>query len=69
MKYYEEASRFLQENGSDAFKIIAAYEDAADIPYENQYAQWYGDYGIFESSRNKDITYEKLLARYNAGLK
>lgn len=69
MKYYEEASRFLREYGPDAFKIIAAYEDAADIPYENQYAQWYGDYGIFEPSRNEDITYEKLLARYNAGLK
>lgn len=31
MEYYKEANRFLQKYGSDAFKIIAAYEVAADI--------------------------------------
>ena len=27
MKYYMQAHRFLQKYGSDAFKIIAAYEE------------------------------------------
>ena len=69
MEYYKEANRFLQKYGSDAFKIIAAYEEAADIPPTERYANWYGDYGIFEPSDNAEITYDKLLARYSAGLK
>ena len=32
MKNYMQANSFLQKYGSDAFKIIAAYEEAADIP-------------------------------------
>lgn len=43
MKYYTQANRFLQKYGSDAFKIIAAYEEAADIPPTERYANWYGD--------------------------
>ena len=31
MKNYMQANRFLQKYGTDAFKIIAAYEEAADI--------------------------------------
>lgn len=69
MKYYTQANRFLQKYGSDAFKIIAAYEEAADIPPTERYATWYGDYGIFEPSLNEEMTYDKLLARYSAGLK
>lgn len=69
MEYYKEANRFLQKYGSDAFKIIAAYEDAADIPPTERYATWYGDYGIFEPSLNEEMTYDKLLSRYKAGLK
>ena len=69
MKYYTQANRFLQKYGSDAFKIIAAYEEAADIPPTEQYANWYGDYGIFEPSLNEKMTYDKLLSRYKAGLK
>ena len=69
MEYYKEANRFLQKYGSDAFKIIAAYEEAADIPPNERYANWYGDYGIFEPSLNEDMTYDKLLSRYKAGLK
>lgn len=69
MEYYKEANRFSKKYGMDAFKIIAAYEDAADIPQNEQYAGWYGDYGIFEPSLNEDMTYDKLIARYNAGLK
>ena len=69
MKYYTQVNRFLQKYGSDAFKIIAAYEEAADIPPTERYANWYGDYGIFEPSLNEDMTYDKLLSRYKAGLK
>ena len=69
MEYYKEANKFSKKYGMDAFKIIAAYEDAADIPQNEQYAGWYGDYGIFEPSLNEDMTYDKLLTRYNAGLK
>lgn len=69
MEYYKEANRFLRKYGSDAFKVIAAYEDAADISQTERYADWYGDYGVFEPSDNAEITYDKLLARYNAGLK
>lgn len=59
----------MQKYGSDAFKIIAAYEEAADIPPTERYANWYGDYGIFEPSLNEKMTYDKLLSRYKAGLK
>lgn len=69
MEYYKEANRFLQKYGSDAFKIIAAYEVAADISQTERYADWYGDYGIFEPSLNEEMTYDKLLSRYKAGLK
>ena len=69
MEYYKEANRFSKKYGMDAFKIIAAYEDAADIPQNERYAGWYGDYGIFEPSLNEDMTYDKLITRYNAGLK
>ena len=69
MEYYKEANRFLQKYGSDAFKIIAAYEVAADISRTERYADWYGDYGIFEPSLNEDMTYDKLLSRYKVGLK
>lgn len=69
MEYYKEANRFLRKYGSDAFKVIAAYEVAADISQTERYADWYGDYGIFEPSDNAEITYDKLLARYSAGLK
>ena len=69
MEYYKEANRFLRKYGSDAFKVIAAYEDAADISQTERYADWYGDYGVFEPSDNAEITYDKLLARYNVGLK
>ena len=69
MKNYMQANRFLQKYGPDAFKIIAAYEEAADIPPNEQYANWYGDYGIFEPSLNEDMTYDKLLSRYKVGLK
>lgn len=27
MEYYKEANRFLRKYGSDAFKVIAAYEE------------------------------------------
>lgn len=50
MEYYKEANKFSKKYGMDAFKIIAAYEDAADIPQNERYAGWYGDYGIFEPS-------------------
>ena len=69
MKNYMQANRFLQKYGPDAFKIIAAYEEAADIPPNERYANWYGDYGIFEPSLNEDMTYDKLLSRYKVGLK
>ena len=69
MEYYKEANKFSKKYGMDAFKIIAAYEDAADIPQNEQYAGWYGDYGIFEPSLNEDMTYDKLISRYGAGLK
>ena len=69
MKNYMHANRFLQKYGPDAFEIIAAYEEAADILPNERYANWYGDYGIFEPSLNEDMTYDKLLSRYKVGLK
>ena len=69
MEYYKEANKFSKKYGMEAFKIIAAYEDAADIPQNERYAGWYGDYGIFEPSLNEDMTYDKLITRYDAGLK
>ena len=69
MKNYMQANGFLQKYGPDAFEIIAAYEEAADIPPNERYANWYGDYGIFEPSLNEDMTYDKLLSRYKVGLK
>lgn len=69
MEYYKEANKFSKKYGMEAFKIIAAYEEAANIPQNEQYAGWYGDYGIFEPSLNEDMTYDKLLSRYNVGLK
>ena len=69
MKNYMQANRFLQKYGPDAFEIIASYEEAADIPPNERYANWYGDYGIFEPSLNEDMTYDKLLSRYKVGLK
>ena len=69
MKNYMQANRFLQKYGPDAFKIIAAYEEATGIPQAERYANWYGDYGIFEPSLNEDMTYDKLLSRYKVGLK
>ena len=61
MEYYKEANKFSKKYGMDAFKIIAAYEDAADIPQNERYSGWYGDYGIFEPSLNEDMTYDKLI--------
>lgn len=66
MKHYTQVNRFLQKYGFDAFKIIAAYEEATDIPQTERYASWYGDYGIFEPSLNEDMTYDKLLAESQA---
>ena len=59
MEYYKEANKFSNQYGMDAFKIIAAYEDAADIPQNERYAGWYGDYGIFEPSLNEEMTYQR----------
>lgn len=39
MKHYTQVSRFLQKYGFDAFKIIAAYEEAAGIPHTERYAE------------------------------
>lgn len=55
MKHYTQVNRFLQKYGFDAFKIIAAYEEATDIPQTERYASWYGDYGIFEPSLNAKL--------------
>ena len=57
MKYYMQANRFLQKYGSDAFKIIAAYEEAADIPPTERYANWYGDYGIVKNGNECSARY------------
>ncbi len=69
MKPHEEENRFLHDYGSDAFKIIVSYEEAANIDCSERYAQWYGDLGLFEGTAREGITYEKLCARYKAGLK
>lgn len=69
MRPYEEENRFLHDYDSDAFKIIASYEEAAGIDYKECYAQWYGDLALFEGTTHEGITYEKLCARYKAGLK
>lgn len=69
MKPYEEENKFLHDYDSDAFKIIASYEEAANIDYKECYARWYGDLALFEGTTREGITYEKLCARYKAGLK
>ena len=69
MEYYKEANKFSKKYGMDAFKIIAAYEEAADIPQNERYAGWYGDYGIFEPSLNEDMTYDMHTAGVNNGIR
>ena len=69
MKPYEEENRFLHDYDIDAFKIIASYEEAAHIGCNECYAQWHGDLAVFEGTAHEGITYEKLCARYKAGLK
>lgn len=62
-------SKFLHEYGNDGLKIIAAYEEACEISHENKFTSWFGDLGLFETSLNPNITYEKLCERYQQGLK
>lgn len=69
MKPYEEENKFSHDYDSDAFKIIASYEEAANIDCKECYAQWYGDLALFEGTTREGITYEKLCVRYKAGLK
>ena len=60
MEYYKEANKFSKKYGMDAFKIIAAYEDAADIPQNEQYAGWYvtgRDLNTSELSMNRQKRY------------
>lgn len=66
---FQEKSKFFFKHGSDGYKIIAAYEEACGIEYQDRYTQWYGDMNIFEAAPNESITYEKLRSRYDAGLK
>ena len=67
--HLEEKAAFLKCYGSDAFKIIAAYEEACKIGYNDRCAQWFGDLGVFEAAGSDQITYEQLRSRYDAGLK
>lgn len=67
-KHLEEKAKFLRRFGSDAFKIIAAYEEARGIEYNDRYTRWFGDMNIFEAAGSENITYEKLRSRYEAGL-
>lgn len=69
MNFFKKVKIFMEEYGIDAFKIIAAYEEATDIPQSERYVDWNGDFGIFEPIYNENTTCDKLLARYNAGLK
>ena len=69
MNFFKKVKIFMEKYGIDAFKIIAAYEEATDIPQSERYVDWNGDFGIFEPIYNENTTCDKLLARYNAGLK
>lgn len=69
IKHLEEKNKFLRNYGSDGFKIISAYEEADGTEHDDCYAQWFGDMGVFEAASSEDITYDKLCARYKAGLK
>lgn len=69
MNFFKKVKIFMEEYGIDAFKIIAAYEEATDIPQGDRYVDWNGDFDIFEPIYNENTTCDKLLARYNAGLK
>lgn len=64
-----QTSKFLREYGNDGLKIIAAYEEACGISHEDKFTSWFGDLGLFETSLNPNITYEKLCERYQQGLK
>lgn len=69
MNHLEEKHKFLTEYGNDGYKIIAAYEEAAGMKHDDCYTQWFGDMGVFEAAGSEDISYDKLCARYMAGLK
>ena len=69
MTHYKEIDRFLHQYGYDALKIIAAYEEAKDIPHSDGYTRWFGDLNMFEPAYRSDITCEKLCARYQEGLR
>lgn len=69
MNHLEEKHRFLHDYGCDGFKIIASYEEACGIGHNDRYTDWFGDMGVFEAALSEDITYDKLCARYTAGLK
>lgn len=64
-----QTNKFLHEYGNDGLKIIAAYEEACEISHEDKFTSWFGDLGLFETSLNPNITYEKLCERYQQGLK
>ncbi len=66
---FQEKSKFFFKHGSDGYKIIAAYEEACGIEYQDRYTRWYGDMNMFEAAPNESITYDKLRSRYDAGLK
>lgn len=68
-KHLEEKNKFLRAYGCDGFKIIAAYEEAVGTEHDDCYTSWFGDMGVFEAAESEDITYDKLCARYMAGLK
>ena len=64
----KQTNRFLHEYGNDGLKIIAAYEEACEISHDDKFTSWFGDLGLFETSLNPNITYEKLCERYKEGL-
>lgn len=63
-----QTNKFLHEYGNDGLKIVASYEEACDVAHNDKFTSWFGDLGIFETSLNPNITYEKLYDRYKQGL-
>ena len=56
MNFFKKVKIFMEKYGIDAFKIIAAYEEATDIPQSERYVDWNGDFGIFETIYNEITT-------------
>lgn len=65
----QELDKFIKEHGLVSFDIMGRYETAVNIPCDERYASWFGDYNMFEPSFAAPMDYSKLSTRYNEALR